>query len=134
DSINWKNNGELLKSNKNTILRNPNYYFKEGITWTLLSSSYFGVRILDEGAVFDVNGMSMFIDNNQIEREYFLGLLSSNVSHTILKIINPTLAFQVGDINKIPLIYSTEKKNEIINHVKNNIYISKKDWNSRETS
>src|SRR5690606_11403788 len=65
---------------------------------------------------------------------YFLGLLSSNVSHTILKIINPTLAFQVGDINKIPLIYSTEKKNEIINHVKNNIYISKKDWNSRETS
>lgn len=132
DVLYWQNFNETLFKNNNTVVRNRNYYFKDGITWTLLSSSYFGVRVLDSGSVFDVNGMSMFMTQEKVDKHYILGLLSSKVSKSFLNIINPTLAFQVGDINKIPIIINEKYYDEVISIVKENIEISKIDWNSRE--
>lgn len=131
DVLFWFDHEKILFKNKNTIVRNRNYYFKNGITWTLLSSSYFGVRTLENGSVFDVNGMSMFTTNADVDKYFLLGLMSSKLSKRFLEIINPTLAFQVGDINKIPIITSS---NSIIisNIVLNNIEISKQDWNLKE--
>lgn len=121
-----------VKSNGRVI--NKQYYFKEGITWTLLSSSYFGVRILEHGSVFDINGMSMFFDKNVNQRFYYLGLLSSKVTTKLLSILNPTLAFQVGDLNKLPIIVDEAKLSNITDFVTINIEISKCEWNSKETS
>ena len=132
DVVYWFNVNDVLFKNKNTIVRNRNYYFKEGITWTLLSSSYFGVRSLEKGSVFDVNGMSMFLTQNEIERDYILGLLSSKLVKKFLEIINPTLAFQVGDINKIPFILDINKAEIIKKLVEENINYSKEDWYSKE--
>ncbi|WP_026978647.1 BREX-1 system adenine-specific DNA-methyltransferase PglX [Flavobacterium tegetincola] len=134
DVLDWKHNGSEIKKYKKSILRNTDFYFKEGITWTLLSSSYFGVRTLDEGAVFDVNGMSMFLLNDDIQKEYYLGFLSSKISHEFLKIINPTLAFQVGDINRLPIIQNSAKQNFIKDLVIDNIEISKKEWFQKENT
>jgi hypothetical protein len=134
DVLNWTNNGLLIKNHKNSILRNTDFYFKDGITWTLLSSSYFGVRTLEKGSVFDVNGMSMFLLDNEIEKEYYLGFLSSKIAHDFLKIINPTLAFQVGDINRLPIIIDEFKKKIIIDLVSKNIEISKNEWYEKENT
>ncbi|AEI50611.1 BREX-1 system adenine-specific DNA-methyltransferase PglX [Runella slithyformis] len=132
DVLFWFDHQNVLFKNKNTIVRNRNYYFKDGITWTLLSSSYFGVRSLEIGSVFDVNGMSMFTTNVHVDKYYLLGLLASKLSKKFLEIINPTLAFQVGDINKIPILTSL-KSNNISKIVLKNIEISKKDWNLKES-
>ena len=35
------------------------YYFLDSITWSFVSSSYFGARYSDYGAVFDVGGSSV---------------------------------------------------------------------------
>ena len=121
-----------VKSNGRVI--NKQYYFKKGITWTLLSSSYFGVRILEHGSVFDINGMSMFFDKNLNQRFYYLGLLSSKITTKLLSILNPTLAFQVGDLNKLPIIVDEAKLSNITDFVTINIEISKCEWNSKETS
>ena len=135
--MNWENDGYEIKHNfdDNGKLRsrpqNTQFYFKNGVTWTLLSSSNFGVRISESHSIFDVNGMSAFSDSESMNR-YILGYLASKVNFKILMIINPTLAFQAGDISKCPLIIKNE--NSIENIVNLNIVLSKSDWNSFETS
>ena len=135
--VNWENDGYEIKHNfdDNGKLRsrpqNTHFYFKNGVTWTLLSSSNFGVRISESHSIFDVNGMSAFSDSESMNR-YILGYLASKVNFKILMIINPTLAFQAGDISKCPLIIKNE--NNIENIVNLNIVLSKSDWDSFETS
>ena len=37
--INWENEGEEIKKCKKSVIRNPNYYFKQSIGWSTISSS-----------------------------------------------------------------------------------------------
>jgi len=105
-------------------------YFQEGITWSFISSGKFGVRYLPYGCLFDVAGSSMFTKG--INVLYLLGLLSTKVAHTILRVLNPTINFQAGNIKSIPIIH--EKDNVISDIVKTNISISRLDWDAHETS
>lgn len=132
--IKWTNDGEEVRNFESSVIRNPNFYFSTGITWTLLSSSYFGCRDLPPGFVFDVNGMSLFCEESFKPR--ILGLLCSNLSAQFLRLINPTLAFQCGDIAKLPFL--DEKLRPLrsrITEISNQaIELAKADWNSNETS
>jgi type II restriction/modification system DNA methylase subunit YeeA len=131
DVLNWHYGGNEIRNYSKSITRNTVFYFQDGITWTLLSSSYFGVRTLDSGCVFDVNGMSMFITDKTIPKAYILGFLSSKIASTMLKLINPTLAFQVGDINRLPIILA-EKFFDIERLVDKNISIAQLEWYHQE--
>ena len=106
------------------------YYFHEGITWSFISSGRLGVRYLPIGCLFDVAGSSLFPKG--VDIKYVLGLLSTNVSYAILKILNPTINFQAGNIKSIPFLY--QKKEMIVSLVSRNIEISKNDWNNHEFS
>ena len=109
--INWEHNGDALKKEKKSVLRNKQYIFKKGITWTLLSSSCFGVRILDSNSLFDTNGKSMFPEEKN--QYYILALLTTKVAFEILKILNPSMAFQVGDIARIPVVLNKQYVSQI---------------------
>lgn len=107
-----------------------NYYFREGITWSFISTGRLGVRSLPHGCLFDVAGSSLFETSGNLK--YLLGLLSTKVAYTILKILNPTINFQAGNIKSIPLII--DKKQKLVSLVEQNIAISKSDWDAHETS
>ena len=127
--INWYNDGEELKSFKSAVIRNPGYYFAEGITFPRIGSNLFYARILQAGFIFDCNGPSCFPKE---KKEYILGFLNSKVMQQLLFILCPTLSFQIGDSFKVAYIDET---NNNINHcVRQNISISKSDWDSHETS
>ena len=106
-----------------------NYYCKEGLTWSFISSSKFGIRYLPTGCFFDVAGSTLFSRDDNI---YTLGFLASNVCFSILNILNPTLNYQAGNIKSLPLIINNEQ--DVQKYVKRNIQISKCDWDSYETS
>lgn len=131
--INWENNGSLLKHDKNAVLRNPTYYFKKSITWSLISSSNIAFRSKPYGHLFDVAGMSIFTNDNN-KYMYILSLCNTKVVRAIMNFLAPTLNFQVGDIAKIPVIYNEDNLNDINSITENNITISKQDWDSFETS
>jgi hypothetical protein len=65
-----------------------------------------------------------------------LGLLCSKLSFEFLKIQNPTLNFQVGNIKNIPVIIEQDSsvRSEIDRIVDENIKIFKEDWDNFETS
>lgn len=111
---------------------NREYYFKKSITWSFVSSSYFGVRYCTNGFIFDVGGSSTFPNDKEIY--YMTGYLCSKLSFEYMKIQNPTLNFQVGNVANLPVIISQSYKPSVDKIVEENILISKRDWDSFETS
>lgn len=105
-------------------------YFQEGITWSFISSSNFGVRYLPSGFVFDVAGSALFVEQDLIG--YFTALLCSKIGSYFMSIQNPTMNFQVGNLRNIPVIIHRDEKIDAL--ARENISISKEDWDSFETS
>lgn len=126
----WYDDGAKVRSYKGAVIRNPDYYFKESITWTMLSASCFGVRYSPVGKVFEGAGPSLFV--NDENRLYILALLCSKIGDFFVRILNPTININIGDINNIPVI--VEKRNTVEPIAKQCIDISKYDWDSFETS
>lgn len=104
-------------------------YCKEGLTWSFISSSKFGIRYLPTGCFFDVAGSTLF---SKIDNFYTLGFLASCVCFEILSILNPTPNYQAGNIKSLPLLI--DKEQEVDSLVTRNIEMSKTDWDSYETS
>lgn len=129
--IDWEFDGERLRKFKRSVIRNPIFFFKPSCTWSDITSSTNAFRYRPGGSLFDVTGMSVFSDD---KLNYLLGLCNTKVVAEILKIIAPTLHCQCGDVANIPVIYNKEQEKIIMKIVKDNISISKADWDSFETS
>lgn len=127
--LNWEFNGFTLRNFKGSNLRNKDYYFKNGITWSTITSGDSSFRFFDYGYLFDNGGSCLFAQNKLF---YIQGLLNSIVSKELLS-IQPTINNQPGTIGSIPLIES-DASCEVELLVKKNIDISKTDWDSFETS
>lgn len=131
--VNWENDGEEIRHFKPAVIRNPNYYFRESISWSLTSSGGVGFRYNPQAAIFDVNGMSLFPTN----KDHFyllLGALNTNLYKFFALLINPTLALQCGDVAKIPSPQYNDKEFNIIHLSKESYKISRQDWDAHETS
>lgn len=121
---------------KDKIARFPKEHilFREGITWSLISSSdMFGMRLLTPDTTFNKAAATILFNDNTLI-PYVLGYLNSVVARTILKMLNPTLNTNIKDILALPIIIDSDKKSRVEELVSRNIEISKEDWNSFETS
>ena len=127
--VNWYRDGAEIKSFNGSVIRNPNYYFKEGITFPRIGSDLFYARYSQTGFIFDCNGPSCFPSDNL---KYILGFMNSSIMMNLLKVLCPTLSFQIGDSFKVP--YKAGFSDKIDNFVSQNISISKADWDAHETS
>jgi len=142
--VNWENDGYEIK--KETIASYPQLswdnlgwkisneidFFKPCLEWSRISSSYLGVRISEGGFIFDTNGSSAFPDAKHLK--FLVSFLCCKIASDFAKIINPSLAFQPGDLAVLPII-ETNSIIEIIDNIcLETIHLSKSDWNSYETS
>ncbi|GGF79093.1 BREX-1 system adenine-specific DNA-methyltransferase PglX [Wenyingzhuangia marina] len=131
----WENNGDEIKNYRNpdgsikSRPQNIKYYFKKGITWSSISSGSFAVRFMNN-SIFGGGGSALF--TKSIIDEYLMGLLNSKIVSYFLLVFNPTFNFLVGDLKKIPILHF--KENWVKGLVVKNINVSKKDWDSKETS
>ncbi len=113
--LDWNNNGDSLKASGRSVLRNKQYYFLEGITYSLSGSKGSSFRILPKGSIFDVIGSSIFNPNDKNYNYYsLLAFLNSKLSYYILNCLNPTAATQVGDIERIPFTKLDDPSEKII--------------------
>lgn len=132
--VNWFNNGISIRSftDDNGKIRSHNYnldfIFKKGITWNALSSSKTSFRCLNN-ALFDNAGSSLFLHNDE-DYEMMLAFLNSKLTILLLPMINPTLNYQPGTIASLPFARAEQTKSV----VKQNIALSKSDWDAFETS
>lgn len=110
-----------------------NLRFKDGITWSYITSGTPSFRKLWSYELFEKAGTSIFvIDNNKINP--LLGLLNSKVAIKLLDFINPTINYQVRDIMSLPIFPCVLSNDEVTDLTQRNISLSKSDWDSFETS
>ena len=138
--VNWENGGEqvkelaaLLYGSFTRTIKNMQFYFREAITYTFISNRM-GVRYSPPGFIFDVAGSSVFAEG---ERLYIiLAFLCSKLTGVFLEILNPTFNIQVGDIKNLPFaeIEDANVRQRIVRLCRENIEISRLEWDWRETS
>lgn len=131
--VNWENDGFEMKNYDGSVIRNPKYYFRNGITWSTLGSSKLSMRYSPAGFLFESKGSVCFF-NDEDELLYILGMLNSKVADEMLLILSPTIDYHEGPIGRIPAIMRDECKNKADETVKNSIEISKYDYDSFELS
>ena len=108
------------------------FYFRDCLTWTDMSTHGVAFRYEPVGTIFDGCAATAFANHDTII--YLLGLLNSCYVGLLSGVLNPTLHFKLGDYNKIPYKYNAERFDQIKPLVCDNIAISKTDWDSFETS
>ena len=85
------------------VVRNPQYYFKEGFCWTnilrLLKAK------LKQKSVNDVGSMSLSSIIDNVPNYYLITLLNSNILFDYYReFINVTVNIQINDIRQLPII------------------------------
>lgn len=136
--VNWQNDGSEImnfRDEKTGRVRSHNYnldyIFREGISWTALSSGNFGSRYSSQGKLADSKGSMLYLNGNNSVM-YFLGLLNSCVSKYVLGVTSQTLDFKPGRIAELPVVI--DKQDEVERITEELVALSKQDWDSYETS
>jgi len=139
--VNWEGNGEEIKAN--TLLHYPQLtadnlgwkisnetsYFKEGITWTDLSTSFFGVRYLPNGFIFDAAGPCVFGPKPLL----YLAFLATKQCYQFLLLLNPTFHFKNYNIASLPFVVPSDEK-ACFEIARECVQLGKIDWDNFETS
>lgn len=97
--VNWEQDGLELRSFDRSVIRNPGSYFRRGVTWTDLASGQLNARLSPGGFVFDVSGSSVFPEDALL----VLAVMNSRFAQYALKLLNPTMHVQVGDLSRLPV-------------------------------
>lgn len=127
--VNWEHDGLEIKSYPGAVVRNPTFYFRKSISWGLISGPLF--RFFPEGFIYDVQGMSTFYDSEQ-QMYKDIAWLNTKVFNAASRIISPAGHIQIGEIGNMPCCDNPCENIE--ETAKDNISISKYDWDSHETS
>ena len=121
--------GEAEK--KNSKCWNEESYFREGLTWSRISTDRFSARYSQVGSTAGTTCPIYFPNEN---KEYILGLLNTKVIGAMVSFLNPTVSFQAADIDRIPVIINDAYTAQVKSKVLENIEESKNDWDSYEIS
>ena len=140
--VNWQNDGLEIKENvmrrypylktPDFVVKNQSYYFKESITWSVISSGRLALRHVPSGLIFDGTGSCIFTKTETLK--YLQGFLNSSIALAYAKCLSPTLTFEVGQLAAYPIIFDVCKTNSVRSLVDEQRRLSKNDWDAFETS
>ena len=128
--IDWYDDAAEIRKIKTAVIANYQYFMKPGLTWSTLTIGNFSIRWFENGYIFDNGGCCIF--DLKEKRLYICALLNSKVFQYIFGKLNPTLNFQSGEVSKFPIVYQPSSNVDAL--TKNNVQISKEEYNSFETS
>jgi type II restriction/modification system DNA methylase subunit YeeA len=128
DGLDIRNHREA--SGQSYSLPGEAYYFRNGITWSGLTSSLNSFRQVDQGHIFESNkGQMLFSDSEEV----ILGFLNSCVARVFVRLVNPTLSIQSSEVRKLPLV-RPESEATARDHVCRLVEIARLDDTSFEMS
>lgn len=130
--VDWEKNGQRIKdATKGAAggrIVSPEYYFKEIITWSGISSGEPSMRYANN-SIFGSGAKALLSKNNFWD---YLAFLNSKVALKILCFLSPTLNYEAGHIGNLPVCFDGD--DYVKRLTKHNISISKSDWDSFENS
>ncbi len=134
DVIDWSEEArEEYRSNPVGRIQDEYLWYRDGITWNLISSGGTGFRYLPNDCLFNKAAPTIVIKKDCLDQiPYVLAFLNTKVVVEILKIMNPTFNTNIAEVFSLPL--KVENVDEISLVSKECMEISQQDWDSHETS
>lgn len=136
--VNWENDGTELLAFATTLYNSPTrtiknipFYFREGITWSTISSSALSMRYSPCGFISETKGAICFFDDRKIMR-LILGFANSKLVNYFLKATSPTLDYHEGPVGRLPLVLNVQE--HVMDLVESSVTYAASDWDSYETS
>jgi len=107
--VDYEDDGEYLRGFEGSVIRNPRYYFRPGLTWPRRTNSAMSVRLLPAGCVFADKGPALVAD----EPLLLLGWLNSRLVRLLIDSTAasaeetqtggvPSRSYEVGIIRSLP--------------------------------
>jgi SAM-dependent methyltransferase len=139
--IDWENDGEAIRKfgtenggRPKSRVQNTDYFFRSGVTWSDLTSSFFGGRLAPEGFTFNITGPTLFPEKPEVTCELLLGYVNSKVFQSFLDVSLQGMHYNNGVIGKMPFMILKASRNDVENTVKRLVALAKDDWDSVEIS
>lgn len=117
--IDYEDDGRILKEDAkqkygsaSRTIKNVNYFFRPGITYSPIGGNTFSARKLPKDCIFSDKGPCIF--SSQINEIYLLGYANSKIFNYFIKLLNPTIGFAIADIERVPF---KEPKKDLNNSV-----------------
>ncbi|MCP9932691.1 BREX-1 system adenine-specific DNA-methyltransferase PglX [Cyanobium sp. Candia 9D4] len=105
-------------------------WYREGITWTDVTSAGTAFRSLPPNTTFDATGLTIFVSAERNRME-LLGLLNSAYARSVLPLLNPTLHVQLIDVKALPIADNLPNVSKIVEKC---VELAQGDWDNFETS
>jgi hypothetical protein len=122
--VNWEHDGSEIRAfgteeggRPRSRAQNTDYYFRPALTWSNIGSGGARFRQVPQGFIFDVAGMSAFVDSPD-ELLNLLGYLNSGIVRRGLDVLAPTLNYQVGDVARLPFLDGGKDQERVANMVR----------------
>ena len=131
--IDWnRDNVKFLKENSGKkgigmpVVRNPQFYFREGFCWTDVS---YAIRSrIKEKSIHDVLTMSLFCSTSKVNEKQIICLLNSDfMSKYLNAFVNTTVHFQINDARQLPIIIPNAEQLHIFENIFNRAVAIQKD-------
>ena len=138
--VNWESDGEEIKSyvslkypylkgNYGLVVKNESTYFVEGVLCSRLTSGQIAFRAKAKSEIYADACTAIFPK----DQEFFLALLNSPVLKIVTE-LNPTLNFQAGDLEKLPVMQSSELRSRVVKMIREIVIDARNDWDAYERS
>ena len=121
----WKNGPDDKTRGKKGF---SDFYLREYASWSYITSSTLASRYFPKGFLWDVSGSGIFDKSDMLY--YLMSFIGSKVGIEMLKIINPTINYQVENIAQLPILLGNKERVDIL--VEENIAHARNDWDSFE--
>ena len=131
--VDWSESARwFYKNNPTSNLLKEQYWFQEGVTYSDITSGKSHFRFFPAKGVFDKKGPVICKLGSKLMP--LLAFLNSSLCQQYLSLLNPSMTLQVIDVKNIPLntgIFESDKIDEI---AKENVALSRVDYDSYELS
>lgn len=86
------------------VVRNPQFYFKEGLCWSDINTTYLKCR-KKQKSINDVKSMSLFGVTDKVPEYLIISLINSTfMSKYVDSFVNNTQTFQINDARQLPVV------------------------------
>ncbi|RMG42890.1 MAG: BREX-1 system adenine-specific DNA-methyltransferase PglX [Methanobacteriota archaeon] len=142
-----KFNNDEIKFLPGSRILNKKFFYREAATFLSLTTGGPAFKYSPPNCIFcSTGGRSIF--PKLLEPQFYIGLLNSKFANHLLKFINPTVSYTIGDVARLPypdvsrypeLVQAIEQKAQTCIHLKRSLvqqeptsweYVAPPDWRS----
>ncbi|MCY4587729.1 MAG: BREX-1 system adenine-specific DNA-methyltransferase PglX [Bryobacterales bacterium] len=140
--VNWEHDGRAIRAfgtenggRARSRAQNTEFYFRESLTWSEITSGPPSFRVNDSGGIHNIKGMSAFSFRG-VGRLLLAGYCNTPIVLAIARATNPTLSFPIGYFVNIPFIevVGENLSLDVTKNVNRLVRATRTDWNVYERS